>query len=238
MGEVIYNGRSSKDVGVEIEAYPDYQTPKRSYETVHVPGRNGDLLFDSGSWENGVRSYIVSAGSYERKYYEMAGALSEWLNSATSYARLEDSYEPEHYRLAIYLNDVTFTNIFNQGGRATIEFNCKPQRFLKSGDVPIVLTTSRSTIQNPTAFASLPIIHVYGSGAGSLAVGQCQLSISDIGDGVTIDSELQDAYQGLTNKNHVLTLQNGFPEMPPGLIGIGFSGGITRLEVIPRWFTL
>ena len=63
MGEIIYNGRSSREFGLEVETFPEYQTPKRSYETVHVPGRNGDLLLDGGSWENGVRSYIVAIGS-------------------------------------------------------------------------------------------------------------------------------------------------------------------------------
>lgn len=238
MGEVIYNGRSSKDVGLEVETFPEYQAPKRSYEKVHIPGRNGDLLMDGGSWENGVRSYLISIGSFKRPYFEMANSVAEWLNSATSYARLEDSYEPEYYRLAIYTNEFALSNLFNHGGKATIEFDCKPQRFLKIGEDPIVSSEKSFNIQNPTNFKSLPIIKVYGTGSGSLAVGQCQISISDIGDGVTIDSELQDAYMGTTNKNSVLTLQNGFPELDIGLTTIGFSGGVSRLEVTPRWFTL
>ena len=238
MGEIIYNGRSSREFGLEVETFPDYQVPKRSYETVHVPGRNGDLLLDGGSWENGVRSYVVAIGSYEREYFEMANKVAEWLNSTTSYARLEDSYEPEYYRLAIYINEFSLSNLYNHGGDATIEFNCKPQRFLKVGDEPIVISKSDTKIQNPTSFSSLPLIRLYGTGTGNLVVGTHRVTLSEVSDGLTIDSELQDAYNGTANKNSVISLENGFPELGPGLTAIGYSGGITRVEVIPKWFTL
>lgn len=238
MGEIIYNGRSSKEIGLEVETFPSYQSPKRSYEKIHIPGRNGDLLIDNGSWENTERSYEVSIGSYRRRYYEMMNAVSEWLHSAISYVRLEDSYEPEYYRLAAYLEDVSMTNLFNRGGKATITFDCKPQRFLKLGDVPIILTEKSTTIQNPTGFASLPIITVYGTGSGVLVVGTYTVEISDIGNQIIIDSEIQDAYWERTNKNSVITIRNGFPKLDTGLVTIGFSGGISQVEVIPKWFTL
>lgn len=237
MGELIYNGRSSKTIGLEVETYPSYQVPTRSYEKIHVPGRNGDLLIDNGSWENAVRSYEVSIGSYDRDYYEMINSVMEWLHSATSYARLEDSYEPECYRMAVYLQELEFSNLYNQGGKATLEFDCKPQRFLKSGENPIIFT-SQTVLQNPTSFPALPIITVYGSGSGTLVVGTYTVTISNIGTQIVLDSEVQDAYYGTTNKNSVITIPNGFPRLEPGSTTIGFSGGITKVEVIPRWFTL
>lgn len=237
MGEIIYNGRSSKEIGLEVETFPSYQSPKRSYEKLHIPGRNGDLLIDKGCWENVVREYSVSIGSLETSYDEMIRKVVEWLCSDSSYTRLEDSYEPDHYRLAVYLNDLSFTNIENQGGKATIEFDCKPQRFLKTGDFPIKVINGMK-IQNPTPFPSLPIFEVHGSGAGVLVVGNYTLTISDIGEGIIIDSEIQDAYYGTMNKNKVISLPTGFPRLEPGVISIGYSGGINRVEVVPKWYTL
>lgn len=237
MGEIIYNGRSSKDIGLEIETFPSYQAPKRSYEKVHIPGRNGDLLIDKGSWENAVRSYSVSIGSYDGDYYEMMNKVSEWLHSATTYTRLEDSYEPECYRLAIYLQEYSMSNIMNQGGKGTIEFDCKPQRFLKTGDNPITIT-SQTIFHNPTGFVSLPTISVYGTGSATLVVGDCTVQISEIGGSMAINSEIQDVYWGRTNKNSMVSLPNGFPKLGVGTTTIGFSGGITRAEVIPKWYTL
>lgn len=237
MGEIIYNGRSSKDIGLEVETFPSYQTPKRSYDKIHVPGRNGDLLIDKGCWENTVRSYQVSIGSYRRRYDEMMNAISEWLHSSISYVRLEDSYEPDYYRLAVYLEEISMSNLFNHGGKGTIDFDCKPQRFLKSGDVPFTLTKS-AVIQNPTGFPSLPIINVYGTGSGTLIVGDYTVQISNIGNQITIDSEIQDAYLNTTNKNSMISIPKGFPRFGVGQTAISFSGGVNKVEVIPKWFTL
>ncbi len=237
MGEIIYNGRSSKEIGLEVETFPSYVSPKRSYEKVHVPGRNGDLIIDNGSWENTTRSYSVSIGSYERDYYEMINKVSEWLHSSNTYTRLEDSYEPDVYRLAVYLQESSMTNIMNQGGKGTIEFDCKPQRFLKVGDNPVAIT-AQTIFHNPTGFLSLPIINVYGNGSATLVVGSCTVQIHEIGGGMTIDSEIQDAYWGTANKNSMVSFPDGFPKMNVGTTVVGFSGGITRVEVIPKWYTL
>lgn len=237
MGEIIYNGKSSKTIGLEVETYPDYQTPRRSYEKIHIPGRNGDLLIDQHSWENATRTYLVSIGSFKKRYDQMMNEVSQWLHSALTYVRLEDSYEPEFYRLAVYLGENSFTNLFNQGGKATIEFDCKPQRFLKEGDISISVTDT-TNLENPTIFTALPIIHVYGAGKGSLTVGNYPVTISEIGTEIVLDSEIQDAYLNTLNKNSMVSLENGFPKLEPGKTPIGFSGGITKVEVIPKWFTL
>lgn len=238
MGEIIFNGRSSRDIGLEVETFPEYQSPKRTYEKIHIPGRNGDLLIDNGCWENATRTYLVSAGSLEEDYFTMMNRILEWLRSTTTYARLEDSYEPEHYRMAVFLEEFTITNLYNQGGQATIAFDCKPQRFLKLGDDPIVVTKVKPTIHNPTGFLSLPLIEIHGSGTGVIDIGSYHVDITDIGEGVILDCDLQDAYYGMTNKNPVIKIPNGFPKLEVGDTTIGFSGGITKVEVIPRWYTL
>ena len=240
MGEIIFNGRSSRDVGLEVETFPAYQSPKRTYEKIHVPGRNGDLIIDSGCWENAVREYTVSAGSLEEDYTVMMNRILEWLRSTTTYARLEDTYEPDYYRMAVFLEEFAITNLYNQGGKATISFDCKPQRFLKIGDAPVTINTNSKsvTLFNPTAFEALPIIHVHGTGEGILNVGGDSVTITDIGTTITIDSEIQDAYYNTLNKNKNIKIPNGFPKLPPGKTSIGYSGGITKVEVIPKWFTL
>lgn len=221
--------------------------PKRSYEKIHVPGRNGDLIIDNGSWENVTRSYEVSIASDQRHYREMANSLSEWLHSSTTYARLEDSYEPEYYRMAACLTEIEFSNVFNRGGKTTIEFDCKPQRFLKTGDMLITMSVSDGALSNnrllnPTRFKALPIIKVYGTGSGTLYVITSEMTyevqISAIENGMVIDSEIQDAYLGSNNKNPVISVPNGFPALVSGMNTFSISGGIIRVEVTPKWYTL
>lgn len=238
MGVVIYNGISSKDYHIEVEHPPGYGIPERDYESVHVPGRNGDVIMYNGSYQNIKREYEISVGSHEKYMPELAVGISEWLLSSNSYARLEDSYEPEHYRLAIYLDTTDIENILFHGGRGTIAFNCKPQRFLKSGDKPVIFTSASNHLKNPTSFQALPIITVKGTGEGTVDIGGYVIGISEIGGSITINSEIQDAYSGTLNKNNVVSLGNGFPKLSKGTNNISFSGGVTSLEVIPKWWTL
>ncbi|MEY8515320.1 hypothetical protein AALC25_00060 [Lachnospiraceae bacterium 29-84] len=134
MGIIVFNGKSSKDYGIQVEHPPGYQTPARDYEMIHVPGRNGDILIDNGSFQNVDREYQIAVGSKGEDFTGMANKISEWLHSASGYARLEDSYEPEYYRMASCADGITVENLLRHAGRATLTFNCKPQRFLKSGE--------------------------------------------------------------------------------------------------------
>ena len=242
MGIVIFNNVSSADYGILVEHPPGYQTPQRDYEKVHIPGRNGDLVIDNESYENVPRSYDIAFGNLEKDFARMANAASEWLNSANGYARLEDTYEPEYYRIAMYQESVNFENILRHAGRATINFDCKPQRFLKTGD-DVIEIDSTIILRNPTFRTAEPIITVYGSGSGTLRVGNYTVAIDSIDGWVTIDSALRDVYKKtqyeVINKNDTVRMDsNGYPMLLMGETSISFSGSITKLEVIPKWWTI
>lgn len=242
MGIIIFNGLSSADYGVKVWQPPTYTIPERDYEIIHVPGRNGDLLLDKGSYKNTTRSYVVSFGKRDKnEFTELANNLSEWLHSCSGYARLEDSYEPDYYRLAAYDETNDITNAYHQAGQATIKFKCKPQRFLKIGEEPI-LFTSNGFLDNPTFHKSKPLIKVYGNGNGILSIGEYTITINSIEDYIIIDSELMDAYKNEDNCNSKIQLGNNgtgvFPMFEKGRNSIIFSGGITAVEVKPRWWTI
>lgn len=238
MGIVMFNGISSLDYGIQVEHPPEYQAPARDYEVIHVPGRNGDLVIDNGSYQNVNRSYQMAIGNPRKDYTSMANVISEWLHSASGYARLEDSYEPEYYRMAMFQDEISIENIMQHAGRLTVDFNCKPQRFLKSGEETIKIVEP-TTLYNPTNFSSLPCITVYGPAVGGLlSIGQYTVAISVINGSIVLDSEIQDVYTGTVNRNAAVTLNKSFPELVPGENNIAWSGGIKYVEVIPRWWTL
>lgn len=237
MGVITFNGIASDKLGIQVEHPPGYETPKKDYEIVHVPGRNGDVYIDKGSYQNISRTYDIAVGSVGGDFTTLANKISEWLYAPIGYARLEDTYEPDYYRLASYSDTMDVKNILKQAGRVTISFDCKPQRFLKSGEQTIKLT-AKGTLTNPTKFDALPTITVKGSGKGVLQIGNYTITISEINSSITIDCELQDAYNGTANRNSSVTLNNGFPKLIPGSNAISFSGGITSVEVIPKWWTL
>lgn len=241
MGVITFDGRCSKDYGIVIEHFPDHEYPEKDYEVVHVPGRNGDLLFDLGSYKNIQRTYEIAAGSRVNRFSDLAESIVSWLLPTSGYARLEDSYEPEVFRLAAYREANTLTNILGHAARASVVFDCKPQVFLKSGEISLTYTTN-GIICNPTRFASSPLLQVAVSAntEATLQIGEYELTLASASSAYTIviDCDLQDAYIGTENANSRVTMDNGeYPKIVPDFNEISFTG-ITSVIITPRWWTL
>ena len=236
MGIVIFNGISSQDLHIQVQTEPDYDFPEKDYEVTHVPGRNGDIVIDQGSWQNVSRKYNLAMDAVKISYTEVAAKLVQWLHSASGYARLEDSYEPDFYRMAMYKDSGSISNIYNKAGQIEVEFTCKPQRYFKSGEVADIFTTS-TEYRNPTDFPAKPLIKIHGSGSGVVGIGTYTVTINNILDGMIVDSEQQDTYKDHTNCNSRVSIAE-YPKLVSGNNAISFSGGVTSIEIIPRWWTL
>lgn len=139
---LIFGGINSADYNVWISGSEAYGAPERSIERVSVPGRNGDLVIDNGKWNNITINYpafIPNGFNPQFDYFR-----SE-IMKLRGYHRLEDSYHPDEYRMACLVGGITPKNVgaFFRNGDFTLTFNCKPQRFLKSGDDPIQIFQPR-----------------------------------------------------------------------------------------------
>lgn len=236
MNYFTFNGESSADYGVYVGGQSTYTTPARSYTSYTITGRNGALIKDNGRFENVSISYgLVITEEFASK----AAEVEAWLKAPTSYCRLEDTYHSEYYRMAVCTDAISFeTTTFNRMGKTEITFNCKPQKWLKSGENAVRFTAA-GTLSNPTRFPALPLIRVYGTGKGTVTVGNQTISISGISEYVDIDCELQDCFKGTANCNSAVTLgDEGFPTLESGDTGISFSGKVTAVEVTPRWWTI
>ena len=234
MGVIIFNNKSSADCRIQVAHPPGYAYPERDYTITHIPGRNGVIIQDNGCYKNVERTYEVSFDAPDEDFATYANAVSAWLHSTTGYARLEDSYEPNYYRMAVYQESNIFENLYNQAGTATIVFECKPQRFLKTGDNIITIQNSL-TIMNPTGFEAYPLFKVTGT-SGVLTVNGNSITFSSIDDFVILDCELQDAYKENINKNS--TISGTFPVLKTGSNTISWTGNISSVTMKPRWWTI
>lgn len=236
MGIVVFNGISSQDLHIQVQTEPSYDFPEKDYEVTHVPGRNGDIVIDQGSWQNVSRKYNLAMDAGKISYTEVASKLVQWLHSASGYARLEDSYEPDFYRMAMYKDSGSISNIFNKAGQIDVEFTCKPQRYFKSGEAADIFVAS-SEYRNPTDFPAKPLVKIHGSGSGVVGIGTYTVTINDIIDGMIVDSEQQDTYKDQMNCNSKVSITE-YPKLVSGNNSISISGGVTSIEIIPRWWTL
>ena len=224
----------SRDFGVFITRDGVYNAPKRVYRQIQVPGRNGDLMLDEGRFENIDVTYPSLI--YSCFDCNLTG-LKNALMSQNGYVRITDSYHPCEYRLGVFLNDISvIPQVLGDGGTFDVVFNCKPQRFLLSGEEPIVYTQD-GEIENPTLFESNPLIRVVGS--GEISIGNTLITIGSGYEYVDIDSDIQNCYCGTQNANAVVTFSNmKFPELQPGINGISLGTGVTSVSITPRWWII
>ena len=235
-----FGGRSSEKFGVRVERYPRREIPRRKMQTFSIAGRNGDLHAIEDAWENYTQPYEVYFHG-EKPSPELAHEIAAWLMGVSGYQRLQDTYDPQYYRMAIFRGPMDIENIMNRYGRCTILFDCAPQSFLLSGQEPVTFR-GPGTLHNGTSFASLPCVTVYGNGPGAVTVGTATVEIKSISDPIVLDCELMQAYSqpgegAPVNQNgNVRALP--FPVLLPGDNAVSFSGGISKVEIVPRWWTL
>lgn len=234
MNFFVYDGKNSQDLGLLISGEKTYNSPSRDVTTVSIPGRSGDLIIDNGRYNNVEISYTVS---FRKDVPEKTRVLKAWLLSNAGYRRLEDTYQPEYFRLAAISNATAFEISINRYGTAELIFNCNPFLFSKGGEQTVSIPASGGRIYNPEYFESQPIITVYGNGNGVLSVNNINYNLSDIDGYVTINSDVGLVYKGTENKNSTVNFIE-FPTLQVGENIIDWTGGITKVEIIPRWCTL
>ena len=134
----IFNGKKSSDFDVWASGLNIFHSPERRIERIQVPGRNGELLIEDGSFEN--TELLFKDCFIPRHFSENFTNLSNYLNRQKGYQRLELSWLPDEYRLAAFHGDIEASMKNWDGmGKFDLAVNCKPQRFLKSGEEPITV---------------------------------------------------------------------------------------------------
>ena len=234
MHQFIYNGKRSQDFGLVLSGEDTWQKSMPDIERTQIPGRNGDLLLSNRRYNNVEITYHVGI---KRDFDTRFSAFMNFLLLEPGYHRLEDSYHPDYYRMAVLDKEVSpKLTALNYGGSFDLTFSCMPQQYLKSGERMQVLTGS-GTVYNPTMYAAKPLLRIYGS--GTILIGSERVIITDNDSYIDLDCELEDAYRDTVNMNQHLELESGdFPSLGSGSNNITFVSGITKVELIPRWWCL
>lgn len=231
-----FDAVTSSTYGLYINGRGIYDSPEPDLEYISIPGRSGDLIYDNNRFENIDITYpaCFMLSSFKSNFK----SLQAFLLKHKGYYKLTDDYEPNYFRLAsirkaIELNDIDWTY---DAGSFDLTFNCKPQRFLTSGETVTNYVSASATINNPTNFPAKPLLQVYGT--GSVTIGGVTFTISSHSyPYIEIDCELMDCYYQGNNANAYVTIGDAFPVLPPGNSAFAMSGP-TQVGVKPRWWTV
>ena len=225
-----------EEIPANIGSTPNIIKPTRKMNVVQIAGSNREVVDMEDAWECYDQPYILFVGDgsedcVQELIIEVARVLYK-----TGWQVLLDDYETDYYRLAYYQGPFDVDNRYTRLGKFDISFRCRPERFLKSGNVEIVVT-SGTTILNPTGYNAKPMIHITGSGNGTLTVNGTTMSFTGITDYLNLDCERQDCYRlPSENKNNLMTGE--FPVLKSGENLISYTGGISSVTITPKWFTI
>ena len=170
---LIFGDVDSRDYGIEVFFKDVDRTPKRVYQRIEVPGRNGAILIDEKRYEDVPVSYdCIALLDADRKAFVNA------LAAQTGYQRMQDSFNDDEFYSAVFEGDVD-PNVTKDRAQSTftIKFTRSAQRYLISGETELTLE-SGDTLTNPTLFESSPLLVV--EGYGNIGFNDYTIEIEDI----------------------------------------------------------
>lgn len=250
MGIITFNGKSSSSFGITVECYPSPNRPARRGTVLQIPGRNGNLVIEDGTYENVTLKFDVYLSAEPANLYDRAAAVADWLLGSSGYQRLTTEYEPDIFRLARFAGPLDIEAILNSHGRATLEFDCYPQRFDALGHVYSdygSLSSGSAAITNTGIMIAKPMIKVTGKGnvvldfasaaSGNTTEVDFAFSTSKT-ETIILDCDLHDAYyEDGSNANAAVSFSDAeaslpesadyfyptFPELTPGSNTVSLS---------------
>lgn len=235
LNETFYlDGVDARSIGIQLQELIEFSETKPVVEIQSIPGRNGDLMFYTGSYEN--RSATASCFCLQKDVEKAISAAGRFFMGKKGYRRLETSDDPDHYWLARVENSPQIAMRVRTLAPFDIDFDCKPQRFVKSGESSI-LFSENGVIFNQYGQTALPFITLYGQGAGQLTIGDCVVDVKSLEGVLYLDSDTQNAYNDNGNQNMNVNAPT-FPVLLDGENIVQFSGDIEKIEIVPRWWEL
>ena len=216
------------EYGIHVLEQPVLTLPNERATFVAVPGRSGSLTVLEGDdvYDDLVLTAQCMVENLER-YEEIAAYLRGG-------GRVTFANRPEGYYEARIVNQIPFEKILrgNPHRAFAVNFRCKPFWYADSAPM-ITVTRSGTFVTNPGNVYAEPVITVYGSGSITFMVGMTIVELEGIPGSITLDSQLQEAYSGVTGLNSAMS--GDFPILQPGANAISWTGSVSRVVVEPHW---
>lgn len=159
-----FNGVRAADYGIYVTDVNVFNSAARDVEYIQIPGRDGAFALDRGRFQN--ISVVYKCAMTQDTDEDFATAISEFRNAIAStkgYKRLEDDIHTDEYRMGVFSKGLEAPTLNTKTATFDVEFNCQPQRWLKSGETAVPIS-SGGIITNPTLFEAHPLLHLWGYG--------------------------------------------------------------------------
>ena len=224
---VIINNQNTKNLGFALVGRPSIPSAVKRYESTEVEGRDGSLTRFLGyeDLKFSLNFNILFQSDIKQKLREIKGVLAQ-----AGTLSFDDS--PNFYYKIKQAQISETESVIKASGVFSVDFVAEPFEYQKTSST--AYTTKPISLTNQTTAESLPIIKVTGTGTVVLTVNGTGITLTSLTSSITLDSELQEAYTGLTT-NMNSNMNGNFPVLKIGSNTISWTGTVTKVEIDPKW---
>ena len=224
---VIINNQNTKTLGFALVGRPSIASAEKKYETTEVEGRDGSLTRFLGyeDLKFSLNFNILFQSDIKQKLREIKGVLAQ-----AGTLSFDDS--PNFYYKIKQAQISETESVIKASGVFNVDFVAEPYEYQKTSLTSY--TTKPINLNNQTTTTALPIIKVTGTGTVVLNINGTGVTLTGLTSSITLDSELQEAYTGLTT-NMNSSMNGNFPVLRTGNNTITWTGTVTKVEIDPQW---
>lgn len=234
ISELMIDGVAGSVYGVVLVTPPPMVSAPERGEWIEAGGRDGRIWRSDHAYDTLQVKLTVAI----LPGYDPADAIA-WARSARTLG-----FTPENWVYHVSGCDLKpslawWEGLPDEGWQGDLTFTAQPYRWMEP--CPAVRMTGAGTLFNPCTAPARPRITVRGSGDAVLTVGGYTVVIDDMSGEIVIDCEQRIAVDGdgmlATGKLSMSGPDDAgrWPRLDPGASEVSWSGGITSVEVEPRW---
>lgn len=226
-----FGGKNSyTDFGIIISKRPSMPSPKRRVSYIEIPGRDSNLRYDEGTYED--ITIAVECSIKGNNIAEKLDDIKAWLFGLGESDLIFSFQDDKRYKAQV-VNAIDFKQVFKYTSIFPIIFNCRPFKYAVQNNI-FTITQNGTSIINTGTLKSEPIISVYGSGKISLKVNETIVDLTDISGKIILNSIIQDAYNE-AGDNLNSKVNGDFIILKTGSNKFEWAGSVTKIEVLPNW---
>ena len=218
-----YKGKSSRDMGLQINGNLEFEAPRRDVNLVSVAGRDGDLVMDNGRFEAVTKTINCRLKTDDESVESVVNRIHNWLAVDVGYHDFLWSGDPAFTYLAMVESPSRTERVLSKLARMALKFRLHPVKYLTSS-LTEQRITSGTVIDNPFVLDAKPVIRVVGTGTLNFTIGGQEFELRNIDNGITVDSESMTVASFDGRDMEFDKLYGSFPVLKPGDNLISFSG--------------
>ncbi len=216
---VLWKKQDLKSYGIIVEGTPVISKGKKNIDVYNIPGRNGFLSIDNGTYD----SFVVSVSCHFNEIYDF-DKIKEFLDG---YGTL--SFDGNREYTAIIQNSISFEKIL-MFKKFIIQFLVNPiAEDINPTEYLVQQTDSILTINGATA-DMYPILEINGTGKVSITINNKTFILNSIDGPCILDCKAKVITSNGINVSN--KMQYDFPYLKPGKNTINYIGSITNFKII------